>query len=79
MSSLVFRRRAKVKRTVMFVRRMWTASDGVHRVSEFKRCDGTKVFYAERKEVTALGECWEMISRHRKRQAAINACCKEVR
>lgn len=69
-----FATRARVERTDIYIRRIWMSRDGCYRVSEFKRTDGTTVYYAERFGMCPIGPVWDVISRHRKKSTAIAAC-----
>ena len=74
-SRLKFSKRARVQTTDLYRRRIWTASDSRHRVSEFVSClERRRVFYAERFEDTPTGGCWSVISRHRRKSRAFVAC-----
>lgn len=69
-----FAKRATVERSDFYVRRIWTADDGVHRVSEFKsKLERRTVFYAERRDASG----WDYISQHRRRGPALAACQRD--
>lgn len=69
-----FATRARVERTDIYIRRIWRADNGLYRVSEFRRTDGTIVYKAECFRKSAIGWTWDVISRHRKKSRAIAAC-----
>jgi hypothetical protein len=78
-----FSKRALVERTVVYVRRMWLAEDGLHRVSEFTRLlEGRgRVYYAEVAISDGSGGrwSWQVLSRHKRRGAAERACQRDAR
>lgn len=71
-----FNKRARRKRELLWTRRIWTARNGRYRVSEFRYHNKSRLmFYAEFLD----GECWDIISRHRKRATAETSCAKHFR
>lgn len=78
MTDLRFVTRARIERTEIYRRRIWISRCGAYRVSEFQRLleGGRKVFYAER---YCGGGCWDVLSRHRKRHAALQSCRRQNR
>lgn len=55
-------------------RRIFLADDRRHRISEFARQGGIKVYYAEAWSETPTGGCWDVISAHKRRETAEAAC-----
>jgi hypothetical protein len=74
-------KRARVEACVVYRRRSWRTVDGRFRLSEFVRLleGNRRVWYAERCDVVAGRECWEIVSRHRKRAAAVAAIARAAK
>lgn len=72
-----FVKRAAVEECTVYRSRRWRTVCGRFAVSEFVRLleGGVRVYYAERLN----GGCWDVVSRHRKRAAAVAAVNREAR